>query len=248
MTNPTPTRADVEALATKIARDVAELPDRASPPDEPMLLLVTEWELIDIVQHRLDEAYAATLPPQAGPVVEDKPTPTPEMRDFLAEAQKIWCDCGSPKCSCRVSEPARRLVPRIAAALADAAQKAALEAEARVAEMREACITAIEACREYDGRGLPAIQKLEYSHQFAANRARDNAIAVIRALPSPSSDRFMRLLEAMQELYDMPVRSRLMTGFAHGALTRKEYEDAWLTVKAIVREALFLFPQPEEKP
>ena len=43
-------------IAAVVSRDVAELPDRTSPPDEPMLLLVTERELQDILMPRIADA------------------------------------------------------------------------------------------------------------------------------------------------------------------------------------------------
>lgn len=49
-TNPEQSAREVAAL---VAREVAELPDRTSPPDEPMLLLVTERELVEYRAERM---------------------------------------------------------------------------------------------------------------------------------------------------------------------------------------------------
>lgn len=45
-----------EKIVMNVVRDVAELPDRTSPPDEPMLLLVTERELLEILRYHLGRA------------------------------------------------------------------------------------------------------------------------------------------------------------------------------------------------
>lgn len=55
----TPTR---EELADRICRDVADLPDRTSPDDQPEMMLVTGDELHGIVMNALE---AVTLPPVA---------------------------------------------------------------------------------------------------------------------------------------------------------------------------------------
>lgn len=55
----TPTR---EELADRICRDVADLPDRTSPDDQPEMMLVTGEELHGIVMNALE---ATTLPPAA---------------------------------------------------------------------------------------------------------------------------------------------------------------------------------------
>lgn len=44
---------EIREIVWAVVRDVAELPDRTSPPDEPMLMLVTEQELADILIYRL---------------------------------------------------------------------------------------------------------------------------------------------------------------------------------------------------
>lgn len=54
MTEPT-----VEEIVAEIVRDVAELPDRTSPPDEPMMLLVTERELQEIAEIRIATLIAS---------------------------------------------------------------------------------------------------------------------------------------------------------------------------------------------
>lgn len=41
------------AIAALIVRDVAEIPDRCSPDDQPEMMLVTSDELTDIVMRRL---------------------------------------------------------------------------------------------------------------------------------------------------------------------------------------------------
>lgn len=49
--------ADVrEKVAAQIVRGVAELPDRTSPEDSPMMMLVSEDELFDIAIAALREA------------------------------------------------------------------------------------------------------------------------------------------------------------------------------------------------
>lgn len=40
-------------IIEKIVRDVAELPDRTSPPDQPDAMLVTESELVAILTERI---------------------------------------------------------------------------------------------------------------------------------------------------------------------------------------------------
>lgn len=52
-------RETARRIVALVARDVAELPDRTSPPDEPMLLLVTENELIELVDYHFTAALAA---------------------------------------------------------------------------------------------------------------------------------------------------------------------------------------------
>lgn len=52
------TKPDVEKIAAAIARDIAELPDRTSPPDEPMLMLVTEREIMEIITPYIDRTDA----------------------------------------------------------------------------------------------------------------------------------------------------------------------------------------------
>lgn len=54
-------RSAAAQIAVDVARDVAELPDRTSPPDEPMLMLVTERELLEILHHHLDRALMSAL-------------------------------------------------------------------------------------------------------------------------------------------------------------------------------------------
>lgn len=46
----------IHAVANAIARDVAELPDRSSPPDWPLAMLVTADELTEIVERHLADA------------------------------------------------------------------------------------------------------------------------------------------------------------------------------------------------
>lgn len=42
-----------EKFARSVLQDVAELPDRTSPEDQPEMLLVTEHELFDIIVEKL---------------------------------------------------------------------------------------------------------------------------------------------------------------------------------------------------
>jgi len=68
-------------IAAVVSRDVAELPDRTSPPDEPMLLLVTERELQDILMPRIADAIREErirVLREAG---------VPEMAEALRQAQ-----------------------------------------------------------------------------------------------------------------------------------------------------------------
>lgn len=55
---PVPMHVDVETLAHRIIRDVAELPGRTGPDDEPDLLLVKTSELEQIICAALNEGTA----------------------------------------------------------------------------------------------------------------------------------------------------------------------------------------------
>jgi len=61
-THPAPTVAKaetVESIASRIVQDVAELPDRSSPDDQPEMMLVSSDELYGIVRECLAAAPAA---------------------------------------------------------------------------------------------------------------------------------------------------------------------------------------------
>lgn len=49
-----------------------------------------------------------------------------------------------------------------------------------VEDERKRCIEIAEDGMEYDGTGLPAIQSLEYSHQWTRNKTREKIAAAIR--------------------------------------------------------------------
>jgi hypothetical protein len=71
---------DIRSLAWEVTREVAELPDRTSPPDEPMMMLVTERELADILIARLSARAALEMSGGKTPA----PDPAEAMRAEIA--------------------------------------------------------------------------------------------------------------------------------------------------------------------
>jgi hypothetical protein len=57
-----------QAVAARVAQEVAELPDRTSPEDWPEAMLVTEMELSSIVESAVrDYCFKAVPPPDSAP-------------------------------------------------------------------------------------------------------------------------------------------------------------------------------------
>jgi hypothetical protein len=71
---------DIRSLAWEVTREVAELPDRTSPPDEPMMMLVTERELADILIAHLSARAALEMSGGKTPA----PDPAEAMRAEIA--------------------------------------------------------------------------------------------------------------------------------------------------------------------
>jgi hypothetical protein len=74
------TTASAELLACLIVRDVAELPDRTSPEDQPDMMLVTADELRSIVC-----AALTRVPPAADAYVLMPRVPTEKMLSALRD-------------------------------------------------------------------------------------------------------------------------------------------------------------------
>ena len=121
--------------------------------------------------------------------------------------------------------------------LTASAHKAALEAEARIAEVREQAARSVEnigetilAFWERVG-GPPGNGYVPFTGAIAAQ--------IIRAIPNPSGDRFMALLEDM----------RILLAAIDNMHERGETFTARVSIAvAAARQTLAAFPQPEEQP
>lgn len=226
----TPTRAEVEALADEM-RDQRMLYHERHAKAEKML-----------------RAYAATLPPQAAPVAEGKPTKEPSMteptKEQVAKAIEIAEDWLGEKDEATwgwYPVEGTNLAMDIANALAAAAQKAALEAEARESET----LSYIE----------DAVETLEAMDLHIDNPLYDRLRAFLEE--KASVDRFMRLLEAAQPFFEWAKKQlhfdlpqAIADDDSTPVLGQGFGDKAEVTVGDLRRlcAALSAFPQPEKQP